>query len=438
MDSIPYGIPNTSGVACHLSSALQLLLHAIPALRVALLETAKYPSKEKEWIHELANLTLCLFDDTLKEVNPLPLYEALSQSTRLDPHELGDAATALRVFLHTLQQDSTLLQPLLKDNVLGGTIEQTLVGECCQGNRRIRRIKSREKTLSCPFPVIPDVTTSLVDALCISTIQPQTLLGLDWNQVSGYQEEQGDCNGDDSEWTTHKTIRLTSLPQHLIFHLQRAHYQDNHVALSTIAIDVPLKLDMTPFVTDRQEKPCCLGYQFVGAILHVSDNDDDIQEEEDGHYVALVQGSNCCWYLMDDDKVILLPDEQEMFHFVSGRPTSMAEKLEGSLYCATILAYSKACECTSSSTISFMRDLRESLQKQSQANATHDEDIDWNQPDQQVVGRRLRVRWKSGKYYAGTVSSYDDESGKHCITYNDGDVRHYNLNKKTIEWINDD
>ena len=57
-----------------------------------------------------------------------------------------------------------------------------------------------------------------------------------------------------------------------------------------------------------------------------------------------------------------------------------------------------------------------------------------NDPES-VVGKRLRVRWAKGKYYTGVVDSYDESIGKHRIKYDDGDVRDYILERKTVEWI---
>ena len=59
---------------------------------------------------------------------------------------------------------------------------------------------------------------------------------------------------------------------------------------------------------------------------------------------------------------------------------------------------------------------------------THDDPRDW-------VGRRLRVQWKGGVYYSGQVTGFDTDTGKHTVTYEDGDVREYRLSQKTWEWI---
>jgi len=436
----PRGIPNVSGVACHLSSALQLVLHAVPTLRMALLEIAEHSSDViPHWVQELASLTQRLFCDSSDTVNPMPLYDALASKTTLDPHDLGDAARALRVLLHTLQQHD-LLQPILNETVMGGVVEQTVTGECIQGGKLIRRTKVKEKRMSCPFPIPNgEGVSTLTEALQKATVETHPILGMDWSQVSGYHEEQQDTtNGEDYEWTTNKTSGFSSLPKHLMLHLQRFHYENDSVKLSTNVVDIPRELDMAPCMSHekKQLSACCCQYQFTGAILHVSDSN-TFSEEEDGHYVALIgqTNKNASWYLLDDEKVTLLPDEEEVLNFVSGRPTSI--KVEGS-YCATVLVYSRRCDCDSATTIDLLNCLRERLQQEATQQFNKGEvatlTVDWSRPHE-LIGKRLRVRWKSGKYYSGKVTFYDEQSGKHCITYDDGDVRHYTLSKKTIEWL---
>jgi hypothetical protein len=61
----------------------------------------------------------------------------------------------------------------------------------------------------------------------------------------------------------------------------------------------------------------------------------------------------------------------------------------------------------------------------------------WMCPDD-IVGRRLRIKWAKGKFYPGTVASYNQETGKHQVRYADGDVKEYLLRQKTIEWQGDD
>jgi hypothetical protein len=54
--------------------------------------------------------------------------------------------------------------------------------------------------------------------------------------------------------------------------------------------------------------------------------------------------------------------------------------------------------------------------------------IDWMRPDD-IVGRHLRIKWAKGKFYPGTVASYNQETGKHQVRYADGDVKDTYLRK---------
>ena len=166
-------------------------------------------------LDELANLTASVCDKDSHVVNPSPLYQALEQSTRLDPHELGDAAKALRILLHTLQQDSSLLQPIL-EHYMGGTLEQTLVGEW----EDFRRIQTKTRLVPCPFSILANNASSLwnlKDALANATILPQTVLGVDWNQISNYKQEPKnshddlDCDGMDYDQNNALCIPATLL-----------------------------------------------------------------------------------------------------------------------------------------------------------------------------------------------------------------------------------
>ena len=46
------------------------------------------------------------------------------------------------------------------------------------------------------------------------------------------------------------------------------------------------------------------------------------------------------------------------------------------------------------------------------------------------IGHRISVRWEGDLWYHGSVSNYDQDTGHHTITYDDGDIRKYDLDKK--------
>jgi Ubiquitin carboxyl-terminal hydrolase len=422
MTSEPRGIPNSSGVACHLTSALQLLIHAVPELGLGLLEIAKHDAgggsmhtNTPSWMMELAHLVKCLVSEQDDIMDPTSFYHALTSATTLNPHKLGDAATALRVLLYTIQTTSSnnALEKLLHLSVTGGRLQQTMMGELVDKGKTIRRTKVKEIPMSSPF-VVPGDCSTLSDALARVTVEPQFIQGLHWDHVSDYQDSiRKDLGCDEKEWTTTKTVRFASLPQHLLLHLQRFRYENDNVTLLSSDIDVPDQLDMTAYITDNTNtRSCCLQYQLQGAILHVSTNEEE--ETEGGHYVALVRTSDSHWFLLDDDTIMHMTDVKHVLDVCSGRPTEMMEEYTNNCCCATVLAYSRTCQCTN--TFALLQELRQEQQSS-------------------LIGKRLRIRWKSGKYYSGVVVSYNDKSGKHRIDYDDGDVREYTLSKKTIQWI---
>jgi hypothetical protein len=44
------------------------------------------------------------------------------------------------------------------------------------------------------------------------------------------------------------------------------------------------------------------------------------------------------------------------------------------------------------------------------------------------------VQWSKGKWYAVAITEYNETTGKHTVLYDDGDIKEYNLKKKTVEW----
>ena len=44
-----------------------------------------------------------------------------------------------------------------------------------------------------------------------------------------------------------------------------------------------------------------------------------------------------------------------------------------------------------------------------------------------LVGLRIAVRWKRNAVYEGLIDRYDPNTGKHHVTYDDGDQKEYNL-----------
>jgi hypothetical protein len=44
-----------------------------------------------------------------------------------------------------------------------------------------------------------------------------------------------------------------------------------------------------------------------------------------------------------------------------------------------------------------------------------------------LVGRRIKVRWNKDEAYDGTIEGFDYSTGKHQVTYEDGDKKSYDF-----------
>jgi len=52
------------------------------------------------------------------------------------------------------------------------------------------------------------------------------------------------------------------------------------------------------------------------------------------------------------------------------------------------------------------------------------------------IGSRLRIHWPLDQmWYKGTVTGFDDESGRHMVTYDDGEVEQVDLNQEEVYFL---
>lgn len=58
--------------------------------------------------------------------------------------------------------------------------------------------------------------------------------------------------------------------------------------------------------------------------------------------------------------------------------------------------------------------------------------------DKKMLGRRLELKWTSGKWYRGTVCKFDATKKKHFVVYDDGDERWYNLSEMVFRFVKDE
>lgn len=488
------GIANVSGVSCHVASALQLLFHGITESKICLAHLAELSdttmtttSKESLFLRELGKLFRDLQEDSSSTtcstaVDPTFLYKSLEALTHIDPYELGDAVTAVRVVLQTIRRCLIALQPsgvdddkrcdrsspsfpwkkldsILQKSIFGGTLCQELTGTGLPGGHlnedsstTMQRRKSNIKTMTCPFTISTVSCPSLPAALAKATTEPSPILGYDWDHAQDYVEETIDSTttypqrGANTVWQTNKTSRLVSLPEHLLLQLQRFVYRDGYVQVLTDEIDVPDELNMAIYMHCDEDmmyhslRPCCLQYRLVGAILHTNDEPSRAVDdsEKGGHYMTLFRNllrdsPDSQWTLLDDENVRLLTDTpSEVFDFLSCRPSTVL--CDKGPCAATLLAYRRICECNDSRVQVDVSEFKESFNFHKSSTRDHSAfEADWTKPHD-LVGRKLGVRWAKGKFYTGIVASFNKATGKHCVLYDDGDTREYNLRKKTVKW----
>jgi hypothetical protein len=435
------GISNTTGTACHLSSALIILCHGLVPLRKALVHYSN-TSAANAWFQQLGAFLDelskdCDNDDNDDPVDPTRFFQSLKKEIGIEANELGDAVTALLKILHNVRQGIPSLEPLLQATVDAGRVHSVMTGRQVRksddGDSEIwKRSKATKiRPMSCPFSLPGDCKS--IETALQAALAPKPLQGYQWTAGS-FDETQVPVTNpseliglDQDEWNTTKTMQLDVVPNIWMMHLNRFHVRHDGQKVATetsTRVSKYLELDGT-------ESPAQHKFKLLAGILHVSDEDDDDEDEDEegGHYVAIVcRGED--WYLVDDANTTELGEETAL-QLLSGHENTVTSR--GSYMQGLLLVYKQHItdEGADTSTTTtdlpladFVDELAESY-------------IDWMRPDD-IVGRRLCIKWAKGKFYPGTVASYNQESGKHQVQYADGDVREYLLRQKTIEWQEDD
>lgn len=409
---------------------------------------------------------------------PRKLYRYLQEAdSTIDPYGVGDSSSSLSKILHIVSDISPDWGKLLTMSVWEGTTRQILVGtkQCVQREKR----QSKCKRMACPFviKIHPPLSGSeLVTATkqtirlqdCIDgMVEPHIVQGeYPWdNQLpESFVERQIDCtvedvaksNDDSSEsWKTTKQVQFEDVPRVWLLHIERPNwrqvdYDSKNGTMTNLkdlvpTVDVPLQLDLTNVLRHRAVENTNKSVTLQGAIVQVryvdednhqtTNGDVDDHNYDEGHCFTILRnthdesGTTQKWTKLDDENVIPL-DEQQALEMIRG---CIAVTVKGARTCmfASLLVYSPDDEhfddwtqCINSISKSWTEAL---VTRQIDGSKKID-----------LVGRRLQVKWAKGKYYKGTVTAYDERTGTHKITYDDGDVRSYFLEKKTIIWLDDD
>ncbi|OEU21177.1 hypothetical protein FRACYDRAFT_234804 [Fragilariopsis cylindrus CCMP1102] len=186
------------------------------------------------------------------------------------------------------------------------------------------------------------------------------------------------------------------------------------------------------------------GLVLQGAIVQVIEIDDtnDVDDDdwEGGHSITLLR-NKMSWVLIDDD-VCQPISENRAIRMMGG---VVEDKIRGgggggrgkkdyTYFAASLLVYSIPEEedneeyCYNEEWKQHEDKIVSSLKETIKETKAKSENL---------IGKRLKVKWAKGKLYAGTILSYDQSTGKHRVKYDDGGVKEYVLAKKTIEWIDE-
>jgi hypothetical protein len=444
------------------------MTHSSSSRRSTTTASAASPSFPNEKaLLELGSFFAALLSDeddssTDGAVDPTELYQMLETMTYINPHNVGDSSTAISKILDLIQtgtssSSSSSTWKLLCDKcIFGGMTRQTIRGrkkclyEQYQETRKknivlIRTKQGRLKEMAVPFPLVGSFD-SLSHALQ-AALEDHVVTGYHWDSSSSgqqqeyleeeQQEEETAFNllPQGQEWATSKALQVERLPMFWMIHLERFSYSnDGQKTLSNPKVEIPLRLDPSLYCTTHGAEA---SYHLLGGILHVSEIG---SIEEEGHYVTVLKRttrnrrhSQNKWAMIDDE-ICTFVTEMEVLDMVVGTMDA-----QGRYLCATLLVYGPADGNEDHVARDELDQLFVQLKGEISERATtelsplskHTNDDMLNE---QAVGQRLSVQWAKGRLYAGTVVSYDPSTRKHRVQYDDGDIREYNLAKKTIEW----
>jgi uncharacterized UBP type Zn finger protein len=428
------GIKNVSGVSCHISCALQIVVHTLAPLSKALKKSDCNDPHPTRILSQLSDLVTALQDDDEGDpsVSATKLYKSLksfssSSSTSilaLDPEDVGDASTAVSILLKIISLQSPDWAKLI-DLCVGGRMSHSITGVCTKYPSRIERTKpGKSKHMPCPFPL-----TGRCDSLqgsIFDLVKSQTISGYSWKKANSesYTEKIFDekvqtrpetketkMSNQNHSWKTTKTLYLESLPNFCFFHLERFSYDLNgDKTIVNPSVDIPLTIN----IAKKSNLSEVESFKLLGGIMHVSEYG-NIAEE--GHYTTLLRKSNndgpASWVLVDDESTLVIDSNNTALGLLKGTNE------DGKFICGTLVSYGRS----------------SSLKDEKHEELTKLVEILEFQGSQDLIGRRLRVKWARMKFYEGVVQSYDSSTRKHTVLYDDGDKKEYTLSQKTIEWI---
>lgn len=429
------GIRNPA-TACHVSCPLLLNAYALQPLAQAVVAAVPHCTNGaflRAWAHVLDQLLDA--ETPAHDIDPNDFYDKVQDAARIPVHKLGDAVTSMVKMLTLLREDQALGQ-IMETALYSGRCSSLLHGKLNDASTKYiveRNKRTKERALPVPLHVaVPkseeNSETSLEEAIRQS-LAPQPVDGYQWS--GSYDETRVRLPGglplpvkDDAELETTKQLQIHELAPFWLIHVDHFANIGGRVQSLRQKCTIPMTIDATIVCQLRSDGSST--YSLAGAILHLSDRDassEVVDDEEDGHYVVVVRSSgsdDVTWTLVDDMTTTEI-DQETCLNLLAGCKSNLSEN--GTYMQACLLVYESV-----DATHRIQPRLRDLLEQVKES----------KQKAESVVGRRLTVLWGKGKYYAGVVLSFDQATGKHTVQYDDGDIRSYNLSKKTIQWLDVD
>lgn len=443
----PRPLGNPSGTSCHVTSALLFMQHCLHPIRNGLIDQVRRNKLRDDLCYRLA----CLWcipppdrnddDPNWDADNNNTIHDALAlvlnvlrsnPEIGIEDRLLGDAVTCVtKILQHLISQptvtsnnitttttttrpptDNTGSNPLLtiwQAWIDAGRVYSILRGDSTKDENQ----PTTEPTK--PFKITPSSRMSVPFSIPFTRSLSQSIQAvLSPRRIEGYQWPSTGDDVPEREWKTTKTLHIESIPPLWLVHVDRYKWQNGRSRSLRGSMEIPEQFHAHDIGLKNIDNYC---YQLLGGIIHVDEweDNDDQGNSEGGHYVTVVRLEDGKWYLIDDTSVVELTLPEAL------------DRLSG-------------CAVESDSETVFQSAILVAYQRQptTVTDCHHPsleicDGVDWARPER-FIGKRLRVKWSQGKYYAGVVQCYDSETGQHDILYDDGDIRSYKLWKKTVEW----
>jgi hypothetical protein len=423
-------------------------------------------------------------DKDTMPVDPVLLYKSLSHELHISIHDQGDIVVTWVKLWHALRTRCDFLEQLLDLyaplHQMHYEIYQSLIQQeqeplvLVNDDDKSQSTRPRQQEpqydgkrrilpstrMPCPL-TLSDPSHSVYERLR-AALSPQVILDYPWHAYSNDDDDDSmECNVEcnPATMTTYKQLYIDEYPWVWLLHLPSSMKCSTTDAANPPlqSISVPLQFYVDPTrscdpLSEYSTEDTTLTYTLTAAVIHGTpmdtddDNDDDEEEAASCRHATMLIRNNHQhgqWWWVDDESVLSVSHDRALdllqgsrhHHQQQQRESTDQEDSDCYWMQATILVYHQYTQpSTCDDNLLLLLPPSEMEQITEYLCNTFALD-DWMQTPTVAIGRRLQIQWASHKWYAGHVSGYNEETGKHHVVYNDGDERDYILAQKLIQWI---